>query len=123
MVRQAASQGLERFSAPARHLFTWWLEARLDENSFLAGGEVHDPPAHVVRLDPGRCRDLCRRHGLAVLWVDLTTPGGPPLARVFVPGLRSIRPRFGPGRLYDVPRRRGFASAAEPDLNPALFPI
>ncbi|MGH3849471.1 MAG: YcaO-like family protein, partial [Pseudonocardiaceae bacterium] len=35
-----------------------------------------------------------------------------PCVKVVVPGLRGIRPRFGPGRLFDVPPRMGWL--AEP---------
>lgn len=37
---------------------------------------------------------------------------GLPCVKVVVPGLRGIRPRFGPGRLFDVPARMGWL--AEP---------
>jgi ribosomal protein S12 methylthiotransferase accessory factor len=40
--------------------------------------------------------------------------------KVVVPGLRHFWPRFGPGRLYDVPVRLGLLPAplAEAELNP-----
>lgn len=56
---------------------------------------------------------------LDCLVLDLTRPDiGIPVAKVVVPGLRSHRPRFGPGRLYDVPVDMGWrpTSLAEDEL-------
>jgi ribosomal protein S12 methylthiotransferase accessory factor len=60
--------------------------------------------------DPGldlvcaRARDA----NLEPLVVDLTRPDiGMPVAKVVVPGLRHIWPRFAPGRLFDIPVRLG----------------
>jgi len=41
---------------------------------------------------------------------------------VVVPGLRHFWPRYGPGRLYDVPVRLGWLPAPldESELNPVL---
>lgn len=43
---------------------------------------------------------------------------GVPCVKVVVPGLRGIRPRFGPGRLFDVPARMGWL--AEPRASTEL---
>jgi hypothetical protein len=54
--------------------------------------------------------------------VDKTRPDfGLSVAQVIVPGLRHFWPRFGPGRLYDVPVAMGWKSVAdaEAQLNPA----
>ncbi len=122
MDRQAA-RGNTGFSAEARRLRAWWRDASLRNHAFLRGGDPGAPQARDAPLDLDGCRALCRRHGLTLLTVDLTPSGGPPLARAFVPGLRPVRPRFGPGRLYEVPRRRGLTPLAEDALNPDPFPI
>jgi len=47
--------------------------------------------------------------GLEAFMVDLTKPDiGFPVVRVVVPGLRHAKPRFGAGRLYDVPVALGW---------------
>jgi oxazoline/thiazoline synthase len=59
--------------------------------------------------------------GMEVLLLDQTRPSvGVPVVRMVVPGLRSMRPRFAPGRLLDVPVGLGrLSSAPRPDaLNP-----
>jgi len=61
------------------------------------------------------------RLGLDVLVLDQTRPEiGLPVARVVVPGLRHIWPRFAPGRLYSVPVTMGWSPKplAEDQLNP-----
>jgi ribosomal protein S12 methylthiotransferase accessory factor len=50
------------------------------------------------------CREAVARAGLDLIAVDMTRQDiGLPVARVIVPGLRHLRPRYAPGRLYDVP--------------------
>src|SRR4029453_11984300 len=61
------------------------------------------------------------RCGLETLLVDLTRPdAGLHAVKVVVPGLRHIWPRFGPGRLYEVPVRLGWREGplGEDELNP-----
>ena len=74
------------------------------------------------------CIEFCRRRvealGMEMLVLDLTRADiRMPAARVLVPGLRHFRPRFAPGRLYDVPVALGWVPAptAEADLNPVPF--
>jgi oxazoline/thiazoline synthase len=53
--------------------------------------------------------------------MDQTRPDiGLSAVKVIVPGLRHFWPRFGPGRLYDVPVRLGWIDRPRPeaDLNP-----
>ena len=64
--------------------------------------------------------------GLEVLILDQTRAdvGLDISARVIVPGLRHFWPRFGPGRVYDVPVALGILSIPprrEDDLNPAVI--
>ncbi|MEY8829760.1 YcaO-like family protein [Sedimentitalea sp. XS_ASV28] len=61
-------------------------------------------------------------HGIETLILDQTRPEtGLPVVKIFAPGLRHFWPRFGPGRLYDVPVQMGWRARAlsEDDLNPA----
>ena len=62
--------------------------------------------------------------GHETLVVDLTLPDiGVPVVKVVAPGLRHFWPRFGPGRLYDVPVALGWLDrpTPEPELNP--YPV
>ena len=59
--------------------------------------------------------------GLEILVLDQTRPDiGLPVVKVTVPGLRHFWPRFGPGRLYDVPVELGLIPQrlSEAQLNP-----
>lgn len=64
--------------------------------------------------------------GIDACFVDLTRDDIQlPTARVFAPGLRPLRARFAPGRLYDVPVKLGWRdrALAEEELNPIPFPL
>jgi ribosomal protein S12 methylthiotransferase accessory factor YcaO len=66
-------------------------------------------------LDPGGCQGIAAAAGLEVFVLDCTRPDvGLPTVRVIVPGLRPLWPRFGPGRLWDVPQRLGWLQASTP---------
>jgi ribosomal protein S12 methylthiotransferase accessory factor len=74
-----------------------------------------------LREDVRTCVERAARVGLETLVLDLTRPDvGLSVAKVTVPGLRHFWPRFGPGRLYDVPVRLGWRSTplSEDQLNP-----
>ncbi len=92
-------------------------------------------PVRKVRFDhlPGRCDpkptadicvEICQKAGLELMAIDFTRVTlGVPVARVLVPGLRQILPAFGPGRMFDVPRRLGWSKQpAESRLNPVPLP-
>lgn len=67
------------------------------------------------------CRGRLEDRGMEVLVLDQTRPDvGIPVARVIVPGLRHCWPRFGPGRLFEVPVRLGWITTrrSEAELNP-----
>jgi ribosomal protein S12 methylthiotransferase accessory factor len=79
-------------------------------------------PSHDLRDDVLALVDILGRHGLEVLVLDQTREDvGLPVVKVIVPGLRHFRPRFAPGRLYDVPPRLGWQERPleEEELNPA----
>jgi oxazoline/thiazoline synthase len=64
---------------------------------------------------------LCRAHELDLMVLDQTRPDiGLPVVKVMVPGLRPLRARFAPGRLFDVPVRLGRLAGPTPyrELNP-----
>ncbi len=77
----------------------------------------HDDLMDDVSLCVDRAADL----GLEILVLDRTRPDvGLCVVKVMVPGLRHFWPRFGPGRLYDVPPRLGWIPRRlqEDQLNP-----
>jgi ribosomal protein S12 methylthiotransferase accessory factor len=87
------------------------LEATMIGDHTSGNGE-YGLPACLARL---------REKGLSVLVVDQTRDEiGLPVVKVIVPGLRHFRPRFAPGRLYDVPARLGWVERPlrEEKLNP-----
>ncbi len=73
-----------------------------------------------LRADAEHCLHRLDQAGLELIVVDKTRPDiGLPVAQVIVPGLRHFWPRFGPGRLYSVPRTMGWLlrPLAESELN------
>jgi len=67
------------------------------------------------------CREAIEGQGLELLVLDQTRPDiGLPVVKAIVPGLRHFWPRFGPGRLYDVPVALGRLECPrqESELNP-----
>ena len=67
-------------------------------------------------------RNCVNQIGLEVIVLDQTREEiGLPVVKVIVPGLRHFRPRFAPGRLYDVPVQLGWLDRPlrEEELNPA----
>jgi oxazoline/thiazoline synthase len=67
------------------------------------------------------CVRLAKQAGLDFLVLDQTRPDiEVPVVRVIVPGLRHFYPRFGPGRLYNVPVKLGWRNRPlkENELNP-----
>jgi len=108
-----------------------WDRKLLPQAPFLEGDGLVSSrlpvlPALSSGIDLREDISLCQRHlaraGLEALVVDKTRPDfGLHVAQVIVPGLRHFWPRFGPGRLYDVPVAMGWKAVAdsEAQLNPA----
>jgi ribosomal protein S12 methylthiotransferase accessory factor len=107
----------------------WLRTARVANQPYLA--PLDGPPRTASSYPPCRtddlkddivaCQKLVQRHGMEMLVLDQTRPEiGLPVAKVIVPGLRHFWPRFGPGRLYDVPARLGWLRQplAEEQFNP-----
>lgn len=79
-------------------------------------------PSGDLKRDVLACVDILWQRGLEVIVLDQTREEvGLPVVKVIVPGLRHFRPRFAPGRLYDVPLRLGWVDRPmrEEDLNRA----
>ena len=77
-----------------------------------------------LRDDVSNCVSRAARLGLETLVLDQTRPDTDlHVVKVIVPGLRHFWPRFGPGRLYDVPVSLGLRarSLSEQELNPATL--
>ena len=84
------------------------------------------PPSNDLRSDVLACVEILGRLGLEVIVLDQTREDvGLPVVKVIVPGLEHFRPRFAPGRLYDVPLRLGWIEhpLREEDLNPAYLTV
>ena len=74
------------------------------------------------------CIDFCRERiefaGMEMLVLDQTRSDvNMPTVRVIAPGLRHIRARFAPGRLYDIPVKLGWRDSplSEQEMNPKFF--
>ncbi|AUX21847.1 hypothetical protein SOCEGT47_023420 [Sorangium cellulosum] len=83
-------------------------------------------PGDDLLDDVLECVQRAARVGLETVVLDQTRPDtGLSAVKVVVPGLRHYWPRFGPGRLYDVPVRLGWLArpAREEDLNPAPLSV
>lgn len=116
--------GWEGFTPQARKLYEWHLETEIIQHPFLAGStRSTDPSQEELQLDGPACLRMCRDHGMEMVAVDLTHRDGPPLARVFVPGLRQTMPRLGEGRLHDVPVKMGFRRSGEGTTYRSTFPL
>jgi ribosomal protein S12 methylthiotransferase accessory factor len=116
-------------------LARWFATATVADHPYL----VPDPaqPARAadqyprqwsddLREDVITCQRRVEREGMEMLVLDQTRPDiGMPVVKVVVPGLRHFWPRFGPGRLYEVPARLGWrpAPATEDQLNPTAMPL
>lgn len=92
------------------------------------------PPARIGGLASAASSDLAEdirycagrfaQAGLEAYVLDQTRPDiGVPVVKAVVPGLRHLRSRFAPGRLYDVPVAMGWLPAprSEQELNPITF--
>jgi oxazoline/thiazoline synthase len=111
------------------HLLAWSLRTSMTEDSYLrpdAGNDCHTHHMNKTFPTLDDCHDICRKNCLELLAIDMTRKElDVPVARVVVPGLRSIWPRFASGRLYDVPIAQGWREStyAENDVNatPILY--
>jgi oxazoline/thiazoline synthase len=89
---------------------------RLSDFKSLASNDLYE--------DILTCKRLAAARGIEILVLDQTRSDvGLPVVRLVAPGLRHFWPRFGPGRLYDVPMREGWLSRSlkESELNPYMI--
>jgi bacteriocin biosynthesis cyclodehydratase domain-containing protein len=115
--------------APEADVTEWLRDASLIRDPYLApNGDVprradawprtwHDDLRDDIRL----CVDIVARAGLDLVVLDQTRPDiDLKVVRVTVAGLRHFWPRYGPGRLYEVPVALGWLREPTPEdqLNP-----
>ena len=96
----------------------WWRTATVDNQPYLQADPGRPPVkcaelprlwSDDLRADVMRCVGLLADRGLETLVLDQSRPDvGLHVVRVVVPGLRHFWPRFGPGRLYEVPVAQGW---------------
>jgi thiazole/oxazole-forming peptide maturase SagD family component len=121
--RHAGVSGTSGFTTGALRLYRWHEETNVGHHPHLSGGAPAHKVTAEVHLSWPFCLAVCRERGLEVMTVDLTHPNCGPLVRVLVPGLRSTKPRFDRGRLYDVPIRLGLKSGQSGTIHEVPFPI
>jgi len=111
-------------------VFVDWLDhAKLMDEPYLKPSEeiplksiFKDYPASMDTIHGAikYCMQQTEAQGLETLVLNLTQPDiGMPVAKVMVPGLRHFWRRTGPGRIYDVPVKMGWAkeTSTEAGLN------
>jgi bacteriocin biosynthesis cyclodehydratase domain-containing protein len=107
----------------------WWRTVKVADANYLMGHaeagsclqDFKNLASDDLYQDIVTCKELARARGIELLVLEQTRPDvGLPVVRVVAPGLRHFWPRFGPGRLYDVPAREGWLSRpiTEQELNP-----
>jgi ribosomal protein S12 methylthiotransferase accessory factor len=109
---------------------SWLTTATLANQPYLSPDESVIPKVFTdyphcwsddLRCDVLKCVEIAAQHSLEMLVLDQTQPDiGLNVVKVIVPGLRSFKARFAPGRLYDVPVKLGWLSTSlsEEQFNP-----
>jgi oxazoline/thiazoline synthase len=131
---QRALTELNQLYKPGQKQSAPWDTETIHEHNYLFPDEKAIPRIYQdfregyrqdLKEDVQMCIELAERCGLEILVLDQTRPDvGLPVVKVIVPGLRHVWPRFGPGRLYEVPVRLGWLDTPlnEVQLNPiSLF--
>ncbi|WP_437942892.1 YcaO-like family protein [Sorangium sp. So ce341] len=125
-----ASQGAVRLFDPAGARRAPWDLERLPDRACLfpdpdlprvAAESMPRICGADLRADIQECMRRLDDAGLELIVVDKTRPDiGLPVVQAIVPGLRHFWPRFGPGRLYQVPCALGWLPRPldEGELNP-----
>jgi ribosomal protein S12 methylthiotransferase accessory factor len=128
-VQRALTELNQLFDPAGAHRAPWEHE-RLSDRAYLfpdpdrprlAAGSLARLGGADLRADIEACTRRLDAAGLELVVVDKTRPDiGLHVAQVIVPGLRHFWPRFGPGRLYQVPCALGWRARplAEAELNP-----
>lgn len=133
MNQMLAALGSLREGVGVNHTLARWLgEATVENQPYLlpapgavARGEDFRLTNHDDLLDDVRwCQRRIEALGMEMLVLDQTRPDVElPVVKVVVPELRHFRPRFAPGRLFEVPVALGWVArpTSESDLNPIPF--
>lgn len=131
-VQRALTEVNQGFDLEGRTATTWDAR-RIPDPAYLSSDDAipartkADFPAawsDDLLDDVDTCVRRAARAGLDVLVLDQTRPDvGLTVVKVMVPGLRHFWPRFGPGRLYEVPVRLGWRDRPlqEAELNPVAY--
>jgi len=129
-IERAMSELAQLFRADGRDGPPPWRpggdESFLFPDDLFPDGETTVPNAPTTAIDTLTgviewCRDDLAARGMEMIVLDQTHPDiRLPVVKVVVPGLRHFWPRFGPGRLYDVPVAMGWRDRplTESELNP-----
>jgi ribosomal protein S12 methylthiotransferase accessory factor len=108
----------------------WWKTSTITNHSYLLPDQTSTPKTQAnypkqgsddLYTDVRYCVNLAEAKGLETVVLDQTRPDiGLSVVKVIAPGLRHFWPRFGAGRLYEVPVKMGWLSApiTEEQLNP-----
>jgi ribosomal protein S12 methylthiotransferase accessory factor len=125
--RRAAPGSFDKIFS-GHDLLTWSRRACLFDHPFLVPAQgVAERRSEVGGdLSLAACHEICTQNKLDFFALDVSRRDiGVPVARVIVPGLRGIWPRFAPGRLFDVPVKLGWVerplSVAELNPTPILY--
>lgn len=114
------------FDPEGDHKTPWDEKAMLSNDYLFPKGESERPREYPLTQtglleDIQECLHLLNLADLEMVVVNKSRPDtGVKVAHVIVPGLRHFWPRFGKGRLYDVPLKLGWLkkSLSELSLNP-----
>ncbi len=124
---------LNQLFDPGANRINPWNQDLLVNSDFLHPDPAQTPRRRTDYVEPTirsttEVLEFCTRRieqqSMEVLVVNKSRPDlGLKVAQVVIPGLRHFWPRFGPGRLYDVPMKLGWrqTALAEGELNPALL--
>lgn len=109
---------------PVPPLLSWSQSTNAFDLDYLAGTEIVKQIPDSVPHEA--LYEHFAAHGIDVYIADLTRPEfRVPVVKAVSPHLRDWLPRFGPGRLYDVPVALGLRETPTPEseLNPIPFVI
>jgi ribosomal protein S12 methylthiotransferase accessory factor len=107
----------DAYAGQNRAAISWWQSATLRTEPYLTAADCspmsrssysHTPTNDILE-EVMECLRRASALGLRVFVLDQTRPDtGLEVVKVIVPGMRHFRPRFAPGRLYDVPVELGW---------------
>jgi oxazoline/thiazoline synthase len=114
----------QKKSGRSKSILSWCVNASEDDHRFLQPA-ISKQVARTLKISNiSKVIDELQQKGIEVIILVLVKPNMHSFAvRVLAPGLRHIAPRFGPGRLYDVPVALGWQTSKlrEDELNPTPF--